>query len=122
MVRRLMPSVVNIRVAAAADTDTGAGAAASPQLRVMVGSGFVVDQSGLIMTNDHVIHGASSIVVTFFDGDSVTAHVVEAVPMLDLALLKVEGDTARTPVRWGESTAVEPGDEVYAFGSASACP
>jgi serine protease Do len=117
MVRRLMPSVVNIRVAAAAAPDAGTAADAPPQLRVMVGSGFVVDRSGLIMTNDHVIHGASSIAVTFFDGESVSAHVVEAVPMLDLALLKAEGDAARTPIQWGDSATVAPGDEVYAFGN-----
>jgi serine protease Do len=120
MVRGLMPTVVNIRVIEAAPVRAAAAASAGSQVRsgprVMSGSGFVVDPSGLIVTNDHVVDGAYDIIVTFSDGESEAATVVEAVPLLDLALLKVGGDTPRKAVRWAEHP-VEPGDEVFAFGN-----
>jgi serine protease Do len=122
MVRGLMPTVVNIRVIeAAAATTPGALPAAATNAtrsgpRVMSGSGFVVDPSGLIVTNDHVIDGAYDIVVTFADGESESATVVEQIHMLDLALLKVSGDRPRAAVRWADVPA-QPGDEVFAFGN-----
>jgi serine protease Do len=119
MVRGLMPSVVNIRVIEAAAPpkpgDAAAGGGRSGP-RVMSGSGFVVDPSGLIVTNDHVVDGAYDIVVTFSDGESLPATVVEAVHMLDLALLQVSGDRPREAVRWA-SVPAQPGDEVFAFGN-----
>ena len=121
-VRRLTPAVVNIRVVAEAPPDgrqgaRNAAAPATPQLRVMNGSGFVVDPSGVILTNEHVIHGASDVTVTFADGASLPARVVEAVRMLDLAVLQVDGDRPRPSVTWGDSAKVQPGDPVFAFGN-----
>ncbi len=83
----------------------------------MSGSGFVVDPSGLIVTNNHVIDGAYDITVTFSDGESEPAHVVDAVRMLDLAVLKVAGDKPRPAVSLGDAATVQPGDEVFAFGN-----
>jgi serine protease Do len=120
MVRGLMPTVVNIRVIEAAPAPAAGAASAGSQVRsgprVMSGSGFVVDPSGLIVTNDHVVDGAYDIIVTFSDGESESAAVVESMHLLDLALLKVSGDTPRKAVRWAEHPA-EPGDAVFAFGN-----
>jgi serine protease Do len=119
MVRGLMPTVVNIRVIEAARPPPPGAAASAAGLarpRVMSGSGFVVDPSGLIVTNNHVIDGAYDIVVTFADGESLPATVVEPIHLLDLALLRVSGDRPRPAVRWAEEP-VQPGDEVFAFGN-----
>jgi serine protease Do len=122
MVRGLMPTVVNLRVVqAAAPPAPGAAGASisggSSGPRVTSGSGFVVDPSGLIVTNTHVIDGAYTIVVTFADGEAEPARVVEAVRMLDIAVLKVTLDHPHPSVRWAEDGAVQAGDEVFAFGN-----
>lgn len=124
MVRRLTPTVVAIRVVTdtAPESDTLAaggapGGAAAQQLRLMTGSGFVVDPSGVIVTNEHVIHAATEISVTFADGESRPARVLGAVRMLDLAVLQIDGDTPRPAVRWGDSSKIRPGDETFAYGN-----
>jgi serine protease Do len=80
------------------------------------GSGFVVDGSGYILTNDHVVRGAGGITVSLADGRKVAATLVGADPETDLAVLKINADKL-TPAVWGDSDAMEVGALVWAVGS-----
>ncbi|MEJ0068889.1 MAG: trypsin-like peptidase domain-containing protein [Pseudomonadota bacterium] len=68
---------------------------------VSVGSGFVIDPSGLIVTNDHVVSESSRIRVTFHDGTTLTAKLVGHDARMDLALLRVEAHKPLRAVSWG---------------------
>jgi putative serine protease PepD len=82
------------------------------------GSGFVYDDSGHVVTNYHVVDGASSVRVTFADGSKYTANVVGSDPSTDLAVLKVDAPAAEFhPLRLGDSNALSVGDGVVAIGS-----
>jgi serine protease Do len=80
------------------------------------GSGVVMDSSGYILTNNHVIRGAQDIQVSLADGRKLKATVVGRDGPTDLAVLKIEADKL-IPANWGDSEAVEPGALVWAVGS-----
>ncbi len=82
------------------------------------GSGIVLDSSGDILTNAHVIAGGRQIQVTFSDGRTVNATVVGSSSSADLAVLRVSVDASTLyPVTLGNSDSVQVGDTVYAIGS-----
>jgi S1-C subfamily serine protease len=83
------------------------------------GSGFVIDSEGHILTNNHVVEGASKIEVKLGSSDtSYTAKVVGADPATDLALLKVEAPASELhPLTLGDSSKMEVGDPVVAIGN-----
>ena len=82
------------------------------------GSGFVFDDEGHIITNQHVVEGASSISVRFSDGSTRRATLVGTDPSTDLAVIKVEAPASfLEPLRLGDSSAVDVGDAVVAMGS-----
>jgi S1-C subfamily serine protease len=88
------------------------------QRQQALGSGFVIDKSGHIVTNFHVVQGAQQIEVSFTNRDSVRARLVGSDPSTDLAVLKVEVDArALTPLRLGNSDRVKVGDSVVAIGN-----
>ena len=80
------------------------------------GSGFVVTADGYIVTNYHVVKGASSIAVDMYNGDTYKAALVGGDPDYDLAVLKVEGKDLPY-VTLGDSTKVNVGDTVLAIGN-----
>jgi S1-C subfamily serine protease len=80
LIRSLLPSVVNVT------TTVATANASSPE--TLHGSGFVIDPSGLIATNDHVIHGRYQLQVTFSDGQTVPAKLVATAPTIDIAVIK----------------------------------
>ena len=82
-----------------------------------VGSGFVVDASGLIVTSQHVVKGADSVTVTLQDGRKLEARVVGADPKTDLALLEVDAGEALPVVEFGDSERTRVGDWVVAVGN-----
>src|SRR5919205_1619136 len=83
-----------------------------------LGSGFVIDKAGHIVTNYHVIAGARSVEVSFSNHDSMKARVVGKDPGTDLALLKVDARSrALTPLALGDSDTVRVGDSVVAIGN-----
>ena len=83
-----------------------------------LGSGFVIDKSGHIVTNAHVVENAQEIEVSFSNRDSVKAKLVGRDLSTDLAVLKVDVDSrALTPLALGNSDRVEVGDSVVAIGN-----
>jgi S1-C subfamily serine protease len=83
-----------------------------------LGSGFVIDRRGDILTNDHVVSGASGIRVGFSGGATHPATVVGADPSSDLAVVRVKApESALHPLSFDDSSALAPGDAVYAIGN-----
>ncbi len=90
-----------------------------PQRRFtsVVGSGFILEASGQILTNAHVVDGATGISVTLDSGDKVEARILGLDPILDLALLKMDSDAKLPAVTLGDSEKIKVGDEVIAIGN-----
>jgi S1-C subfamily serine protease len=83
-----------------------------------LGSGFVIDKAGHIVTNYHVIQGAKKVQVSFSGQDEITASVVGKDPSTDVAILKIDAHArALTPLELGNSDAVVVGDPVDAIGN-----
>ncbi len=114
--RRTYQGVVDIKV----DESGGIGfppfgAAPSGQAE---GSGFVYDKRGDIVTNEHVVSGASSILVTFWNGKTAKAKLVGSDDSTDLAVIRVSVPSSLLhPLTLGDSDAVQVGDPVIAIGS-----
>jgi serine protease Do len=87
-----------------------------PQARSM-GSGFIVDEDGLVVTNNHVIDGATEIMVTLNDGTRYPAELVGRDPKTDLALLRIESEEPLPYATFGESESMRAGDWVIAIGN-----
>ncbi len=89
-----------------------------PQYGEGAGSGFVWDQQGHIVTNNHVVDGAEKIEVTFSDGTTVPAKLVGADPDSDLAVIKVDVSSDQLkPVQMGDSSQVRVGQLALAIGN-----
>ncbi len=88
-----------------------------PRKVTSLGSGFIIDASGYIVTNNHVIDAAKDIEVTLTDGTEYPAKLIGADPKTDLALLKVEAKTALPHVSFGDSDKMRIGDWVMAVGN-----
>ncbi len=83
-----------------------------------VGSGFVYDKQGHIVTNYHVIEGASKVTVTFLDGTSYRASIVGSDPYTDLAIVKVDADSSKlVPLPLADSSRLRVGEQVAAIGN-----
>lgn len=80
------------------------------------GSGVIVDKSGYILTNDHVIADGEEITITLSDGRRIPANIVGVDALTDLALLKVDADRL-IPIVWGNSDRCKVGSPVWAVGS-----
>lgn len=88
------------------------------QRQEALGSGFVIDTAGRIVTNYHVVEGANEIEVSFTNRDSVRARIVGTDPSTDIAVLKVNVDArALRPLALGDSDRVTVGDSVVAIGN-----
>jgi S1-C subfamily serine protease len=83
-----------------------------------LGSGFVVDKQGDIVTNDHVVQGSSKIRVGFSSGASYPAEIVGADPSTDVAVVRVHAPSSvLAPLTFDDSANVQVGDSVYAIGN-----
>jgi serine protease Do len=121
---KVNPSVVNIQVIEQATTAASGrrnplGNAPQSQAPAMaLGSGFVWDKQGNIVTNNHVVNGASRITVTFADGTTVDAKLVGVDPDSDLAVINVSVPADKlVPVEVADSTKVSVGDIAIAIGN-----
>jgi serine protease Do len=84
---------------------------------VALGSGFIIDPRGYVVTDDHVVENAEAVTVALQDATEYPARIVGRDPPTDLALLKIDGAGALPHVRWGDSDAARVGDWVLAIGS-----
>ena len=132
---RVMPAVVSVastdpqNTPADSGTDDGddvdasfSGVVPPPKAVEALGSGFVIDPAGYIVTNNHVISGAASIEVTFQDGTILPATIVGRDTDADLALLKVDAGHQLPFVHFGDSTKLRVGDWVMAIGNPFGLP
>jgi serine protease Do len=130
LVKRVLPAVVNIGV-----TETVAGSdpldALPPEIQRQLrdrfrrnrrqvqgaGSGFIIDPSGFIVTNNHVVGSADAITVAMADGTEYPAKLIGTDDLTDVALIKVTAPKPLPFVSWGDSRAMEVGDWVIAAGN-----
>jgi serine protease Do len=82
-----------------------------------LGTGFIIDQKGFILTNNHVVEQTDEIRVLTADGKEFAAKIVGRDPMTDLALIRIKSDTPFIPLILGDSNRLEVGDWVVAIGN-----
>jgi serine protease Do len=120
------PSVVNIQVSETVDTSSlipqipgfPFPVPQGPQTQQALGSGFVWDTQGHIVTNYHVVDGADKVTVTFYDGTTVPAEIVGTDPDSDLAVIQVDLPADQLqPVQVADSTLVKVGELAIAIGN-----
>ena len=114
VLRQAIPAVVSISVWKVRASDQPG----EPPRRVKTyGSGFIVDPSGIIVTNQHVIDHAVEVTAVLTDGTRASAKVVGASPMTDLAVLRIEVGRPLPSLTWGDSNALQVGDPVLTMGN-----
>ncbi len=82
-----------------------------------LGSGFIIDEKGIVVTNNHVIEGAEDIVVQVNGEKKFNAKVIGADPLSDIAILKIDSKETFLPVKFGDSDKARIGDWVMAIGN-----
>ena len=134
LAERLMPSVVNISTTQTVKTTSNPfpfqfppGSPfedmfkefGTPQERKSsaLGSGFIIDEKGIVVTNNHVIQNAEDIIVRVNGDKDYNAKVIGADPLSDIAVLQLETKDKFTPVRFGDSDKARIGDWVIAIGN-----
>lgn len=118
--RRAAPGVVQVTTTSKVEgaVDPFFGFDVPDETRRALGSGFVIDKAGYVVTNFHVIKEADTIEVSFSNNDSMKARIVGRDPSTDIALLKVEANSrALRPLILGDSSALRVGDDVLAIGN-----
>jgi len=114
IVRHATPGVVNISTWKVSPATKPGG---EPRRLKFYASGFIVDTSGIIVTNKHVIDGAIEVIVQFADGDRAPARLLAAAAMVDLAVLKVDVGHPLPALKWDDSDALQVGDPVLTIGN-----
>ncbi|MEO1135222.1 MAG: Do family serine endopeptidase, partial [Pseudomonadota bacterium] len=123
LAEELTPAVVNISSAQRSRNGRASGELAPLQRKfnqpaVSLGSGFIIDSSGIVVTNNHVIDNADDITVTLYDGREFSASVRGRDRETDLAVLQLDGNGERFPsVDFGDSDSARVGDWVIAIGN-----
>ena len=116
-----LPTVVNIHVKkverVTSPNAKGPANKGQTEIKGYVGSGFIIDPSGLIVTNYHVVDGAYQIVVTLSDGTHLDGKMTTASRLVDLALVQVHADHPLPAAHWGNSDTLQVGDQVFAAGN-----
>src|SRR5580698_6912059 len=133
---RVTPAIVNVAVTSRAKTQPiaegvpdemqrffgqqfggqGQGMQSEPRIERGIGSGVIISPDGYIVTNNHVVDGATEIKVTLSDRRILPAKVVGVDPLTDLAVIKIDG-TNFPNIPIGDSSALHPGQTVLAFGN-----
>jgi serine protease Do len=136
LVRRVVPAVVNIAVRMSVSAEQTASNDMPPELKgtpfektfrdrlksrreqmIGAGSGFILDPSGIIVTNNHVVGNADKILVELTDGTELSAHLLGSDELTDIAVIKVDAGHPLPAVAWGDSRAVQVGDWIMAAGN-----
>lgn len=95
----------------------GGGEGAEPPLARSAGSGFIIDETGYIVTNNHVVENGETITITMHDGSTHEAKLIGRDPGTDIALLKVDGDKSFPYVPFASDDNLRVGDWVVAVGN-----
>ena len=134
LAEKLMPSVVNIKTTQTIKTTSNPfnfqfppGSPFEEMFKefnqprerkgTVLGSGFIIDKSGIVVTNNHVIEGAEDIFVSVNGSKEYKAIVIGKDPYMDLAVLKIESNEKFQPVNFGDSNKARVGDWVVAIGN-----
>lgn len=117
MVEAVGPSVVQIEATGEARAVRTRFGQRRQAPRSAMGSGFIVDSSGIVITNNHVVEHAKELKVKLSDGGERTARILGRDPKTDLAVLRIEGGGTYPAVAWGDSDAIRVGESVFAVGS-----
>ncbi|MDC1139567.1 Do family serine endopeptidase [Candidatus Pelagibacter sp.] len=135
LAERLMPSVVNISTTTTVTTNANPFPGfefppgspfedmfkefGTPQTRksAALGSGFIIDEKGIVITNNHVIQDAEDIVVRVGEDKEYKAKIIGADPLSDIAVLQIDSKEKFTPVKFGDSDKARIGDWVIAIGN-----
>jgi len=135
LAERLMPSVVNISTTTTVTTNSNPFPGfqfppgspfedmfkefGTPQTRksAALGSGFIIDEKGIVITNNHVIQDAEDIVVKVGGEKEYKATIIGADPLSDIAVLQIDSKEKFTPVQFGDSDKARIGDWVIAIGN-----
>ena len=136
LVKRVVPAVVNIAVTESVSPGETLLSQIPPELKgtpfekqfrdrlknrreqvLGAGSGFVIDPTGIIVTNNHVVGHADRIVVSLTNGTEFPAHLLGSDDLTDIAVIKVDATQPLPYVTWGDSHIVEVGDWVLAAGN-----
>ena len=134
LAERLMPSVVNISTSQTVTTNSNPfpfqfppGSPfedmfkdfGTPQERqaYALGSGFIIDEKGIVITNNHVIQGAEDILVRVNGDEEFKAKIIGKDPLSDIAVLQIEAEQKFIPVKFGDSDKSRIGDWVIAIGN-----
>ena len=134
LAEKLMPSVVNISTTQTITTNTNPfpfqfppgspfedmfkefGIPESRQASAL-GSGFIIDEKGIVITNNHVIQGAEDIIVTVNGDKEYKVKIIGADPLSDIAVLQIQTEDKFLPVNFGDSDKARIGDWVLAIGN-----
>ncbi len=118
VVARVLPAVVNISavILPGNPSDSGTGLATMRGAHDL-GSGLIIDPSGLIVTNRHVVEGARLITVTLQNGLSYRGRLLAAAAQADIALIKIDASTPLTALPLGDSSKLRVGKPVFAIGN-----
>ncbi|MGI9254730.1 MAG: S1C family serine protease, partial [Thermomicrobiales bacterium] len=115
-----MPGIPGLPTDPSAPMDPSAGGMPSGGTPMGIGTGFIIDDAGHVVTNAHVVDGSDKLTAMFEDGTSVDATLVGKDDLLDIAVVQL--DLAGKPVPavacFGDSEAARPGEQVVAIGSA----
>jgi serine protease Do len=120
LVRRVAPAVVNISSTMKKNASAAGGQfgrVSSEKARTALGSGFIIDPAGYVVTNNHVIENATAIKVVMNDGADYPAKLIGVDTKTDLALLKIDVGHALPAVAFGNSDEASIGDWVVAVGN-----
>lgn len=111
VIEAVLPAVVNVRVTSVEFDPLGEAQEGQGE-----GSGVVIDEGGIILTNNHVVSGATEVKIVFNDDHpSMIGTVIGTLPEKDIAIIRVEADDL-TPIEIGNSSSLRLGDEVVAIG------
>ena len=132
LAEKLMPSVVNISTSTTVVTNSNPFPFQLPpgspledmfkgnpreRQSAALGSGFIIDEKGIVITNNHVIQDADDIIVRVNGDQEFKAKVLGADPLMDIAVLQLETDEKFIPVSFGDSDKARIGDWVIAIGN-----
>lgn len=111
------PSVLDDLLRRFFDAHGRQGAAAPKVASVALGSGFIIDPGGYVVTDDHVVEDAERVTIVIQDTTEYPARIVGRDPLTDIALLKIDASGPLSYVRWGDSDTARIGDWVLAIGN-----